>query len=131
MLHVCNIKRFPTCCCIDQMLNFMENATYFLYKSHRSCQKHSNFGRETYEIFRKPSAFVPNDYKNEACTIWKKKRMTEALIILTPSFRDRLFKNHPFLKHPQSHAFPRTLMLKFLQICGVILSVLTQVMYTA
>ena len=54
MLHVCNIKRFPPCCCIDQMLNFTENATHFLYKSHRSCQKHSNFGRETYGIFRKP-----------------------------------------------------------------------------
>ena len=34
----------------------MENATYFLYKSHRSCQKHSNFGRE---IFRKPCAIWP------------------------------------------------------------------------
>ena len=54
MLHVCNITRFPPCCCIGQMLNFTENATCFLYKSHRSCQKHSNFGRETYEIFRKP-----------------------------------------------------------------------------
>ena len=64
MLHICNIKRFPPCCCIGQMLNFTENATYFLYKSHRSCQKHSNFGRETYEIFRKPFAHVSRSVVN-------------------------------------------------------------------
>ena len=32
MLRVCNIKKFPPCCCILQMFNFTENATDSVYK---------------------------------------------------------------------------------------------------
>ena len=90
MLYVCNIKIFPPCCCIDQMLNFTENATYCLYKSRRSCQKHSNFGRETYETFRKPLKFalkLPNMMRMDGAGLVQNDVFAKALRMLADPYK--------------------------------------------